>query len=152
MAEFNRRHNIKGASSSGAPQRWEAHEAASVDDNVFYEQTCAQPNYQYSRLIGASTTDVNPIVAEPVQGDRWNLNGFYGLNGYVELVSIASVDISLWCLDEFNAKWFKVATASSLGSREAFDFRNMARNRICFVQCATATGGGETVTIFATGE
>lgn len=152
MAEHNRRYDIRGASSNKGPRKLELYETASVDQNLLFEQTTAQPNYQYSRSIAQNTTDTDPVAAPGSITDIWDLNGYHGMRGYVELVGVASVDIELWHYDPENDKWYRLATAISLGNRHGFDFSGKVRNGICFVRCATATGAGETVAIYATGE
>lgn len=155
MAQDNRRYDLRGARESKGPRGLSLHEAASTDKNLFFEQTCAVPNYSYSRAIPQSTTDVDPVAAPGSidDSDKWDMNGFYGLRGYVELGGgLSSVNLELWHYDAQNGNWYRLATVSGLGDQHGFDFSGKARNGTVFVRSATVTGGGETITIRATGE
>lgn len=157
MADTKNRYNRRFSLMSAALDRaadlmgFRLGQATSVDENLFTERAWAQPNYQYSRTVEESTTDASPASSAPATANIMDLNGYSSVAGYVELTTIASVDIELWILDEDNSKWYLAATASSLGHRGGFDFADKARNHKCYLRSGTATGAGEEITIVATG-
>lgn len=157
MADNNNRYNRRFKLRSSMKDRAaEVHgfrigESVSVDENLFAERAWAQPNYQYSRHQPENTTPSVPTLSPPSVGDIWDLNGFSSLAGYVVLVGVAHVNLELWVLDQENGNWYKVGSASTLATGDGFDFPDLVRNHKCFVYCATATGAGKTVTIYATG-
>jgi hypothetical protein len=156
MADGNNRYNRRFSLKSAALDRmadfmaFRLGQATSVDENLFTERAWAKPNYQYSRSIPESTTDANPATSAP-SANIMDLDGYSSVAGYVELGTIASVDIQLWILDEQNGKWYLASTASSLGHRGGFNFVDLARNHKCYLRSGTATGAGETISIVATG-
>lgn len=156
MPNDQRRHDVRGSGPSRSPQRWEIHQGASVDKNMFVETTVAHPNYEFTRTFtgsGGGASDLDPTTTSNVTTpNRFDMVGFYGLNGYVVLTTVASVNLELWCLDQENDVFFKVATVSSLATLEGFDFSAKAKNRICFIRCATSLAAGEVCVIRATGE
>ncbi|MEA3224963.1 MAG: hypothetical protein U9Q07_03365, partial [Planctomycetota bacterium] len=115
----------------------------STSKNVRTERAVADANYSnWARTLDpvAPATkpadDDNPNTTPPDAADRWDLSGFWGINGYVKITGgvAPSVSVELWCLDSGNNYFFKVAETHSLRTAEEFHFDGQVRGRICFLR------------------
>lgn len=149
MAQYSRRLAQKGAAGDGK-RGVELVRLASTDDNMFVENTCAIPNYGYTRTALSAVDSTIPTDAP-----LWDLHGFMGLSGHVEFTGAGtseSVTVQLWGRDDQNNKDFLIAEVASLGHQDVFYFENKVRHHRCYLAVSALTLGGYTnINLYATG-
>lgn len=109
----------------------------SADENVRVEQHVAHPNYKRKKTLAGSapiSDQANPNVTPPDPAEVWDLKGFRGGHGYVELDAAEDVDIELWARDQQNNKWFLVGTAVDVPSLREFRFSGGIRGRQIWIR------------------
>lgn len=109
----------------------------SVAENVRTEQHVAEPDYSRERnttSAGAIVDQPDPNTTAPDGKEIWDLSGYQGGHGYLELDAAETADIELWAFDRQNTKWFLVDSVQNVPSFREFRFAGQVRGRLVWLR------------------
>lgn len=154
MPNDQRRHDVRGSGPSRSPQRWEIHQGASVDKNMFVEVTVAKPDYTEFQRLTVSGNDASAAAAPLFSGV-----GYMGLSGYVVFEGTPggteAITLNLYGHDPATSVDFLIAstTLAAAAQHKFFDFADKVKNRwFRLVVSGLTLGASSHVDIYATGE
>lgn len=124
---------------AGYDSSWEA-QTLSVGFNRRVEMVYADAVYAYTKTHTGASDEGDPNASAPPADEIWDLAGYSGLNGYLEITGAGDVDVELWALDRTASKWFYVGRVDDVATLTEFRFANAVRNRTIWLRIVDLTG------------
>ena len=149
--------NLDNFSDVGAAVGRAKFTSISLAHNRRVEIAYARPCFDKKRTVTIANLGTSDVIPPPA--DKWNGEGYSGMNGYIRLldgsgdvIPTATIDLELWAYDEQQNRWFRVETKQDVSTDQEVRFQDAVRWRKGFVRISDPQNAPITAEMFFTWE